>query len=102
MSETTETLLSKKLERSSYWNANNLTDNFAEVKELTVEITLAEYRELVEKNAVSKYKIDEANSDKYERNKEIEILKAKNKDLELIVFQYRSKYGDIEKPFEED
>ena len=74
MAEVTETLLVQKLERNSWRSAEN-TDNFKEDKELTVEITLAEYRSLIKDNAESSYKLNNANSKITELEKEIKVLK---------------------------
>lgn len=74
MAEVTETLLVQKLERSS-WRGTENTDNFKEDKELTVEITLAEYRSLIKDNAESSYKLNNANSKISELEKEIKVLK---------------------------
>lgn len=74
MAEVTETLLVQKLERNS-WNSRENTDNFKEDKELTVEITLAEYRSLIKDNAESRYKLDNANNKISELEKEIKVLK---------------------------
>ena len=62
--------------------------NFKASQELTVEITLNEYRALVSSDATRKEAIDKANSDKYERENKIkellaqvESLKAENYEL---------------------
>lgn len=74
MAEVTETLLVQKLERNS-WKSTENTDNFKEDKELTVEITLAEYRSLIKDNAESSYKLNNANSKISELENEIKVLK---------------------------
>lgn len=74
MAEVTETLLVQKLERNS-WKSTENTDNFKEDKELTVEITLAEYRSLIKDNAESSYKLNNANSKIRELENEIKVLK---------------------------
>ena len=74
MAEVTETLLVQKLERNS-WRSTENTDNFKEDKELTVEITLAEYRSLIKDNAESSYKLNNANNKISELEKEIKVLK---------------------------
>lgn len=99
MAEVTETLLMQKLESS--WNRKDAVENFKEDKELTVEITLSEYRRLVGIEATTKYKIDEAEKDKYERNSENTKLKERVKQLENTIFEYRKKFGDLETESEE-
>lgn len=87
MAETTETLLTQKLERNS-WRTYDNVDNFKEEKELTVEITLAEYRELIKNNTESDYKIKEA---KYEAD----TLKRENAELKKKVENFESIMKDI-------
>ena len=101
MAEVVETLLNQKLDRGGYCKEWDNTDNFVEEKELTVTITLAEYRELVSDRAKSKYKIDEANNDKYTRDTQNKHLKERNKELEKLILQYRVKFGELEES-EED
>lgn len=79
-----DAILSKKTE--GYGTAH--LKNFTAAGEITVEITLEEYRDLVEKNATRQYAIDQANDGKYQREqeinqktKEIETLKAENYEL---------------------
>lgn len=69
-----DTLIEKKL--GSY--GVEKSDNFIIPHELTVTITLREYRELIEKNAVSKEALDKCNRMRYELEKEIESLKEEN------------------------
>lgn len=87
MAETTETLLTQKLERNS-WRTYDNVDNFKEEKELTVEITLAEYRELIKNNAESDYKIKEA---KYKAD----TLKRENAELKKKIENFESIMKDI-------
>ena len=87
MAETTETLLTQKLERNS-WRTYDNVDNFKEEKELTVEITLAEYRELIKNNTESNYKIKEAGY-------EADTLKRENAELKKKVENFESIMKDI-------
>ena len=87
MAETTETLLTQKLERSS-WRTSDNTDNFKEEKELMVEITLAEYRDLIKNNTESNYKIKEAKD-------EADTLKRENAELKKKVEHFESIMKDI-------
>ena len=87
MAETTETLLTQKLERCS-WRTYDNTDNFKEEKELTVEITLAEYRDLIKNNTESNYKIKEAKD-------EADTLKRENAELKKKVENFESIMKDI-------
>ena len=88
MAETTETLLTQKLERS-YWRTSDNTDNFKEEKELTVEITLAEYRDLIKNNAESNYKIKETENEYNTLKRENEELKKKVENFENIMKDIR-------------
>ena len=57
--------------------------------ELTVTITLGEYRRLVEDCATAKQRIDKANDDRYERNKENEALKRENAELKAELYELK-------------
>lgn len=93
MAETTETLLQQKLERG-YRSSENI-DNFVEEKELTVTITLAEYRKLVSNEATATERINKAEADKYSRNTENNKLKERIKELELVLLKYKAEYGAL-------
>ncbi len=91
MAEIEESLLKRKLDSYS----SELKDFKAE-NELTVEITLNEYRELIKSKATKEADIDKANKDKYTRESENEKLKKENKELEMKLFEYRKLYGELE------
>lgn len=70
-----EKILNEKLAHSS----NN--NNFKGPAELTVEITLNEYRALVASDAVKAAKIDEANSKRWSCETEVKLAKTENASL---------------------
>ena len=88
MAEIEESLLKKKLD--SYSSDNN---DFQAENELTVEITLNEYRKLIEEKATADYRIKKAEENKYTRDEENRKLKQENKELEMKLFEYRKQYG---------
>ena len=92
----TDVILDKKLDRYGF-NDND----FVADKELTVTITLNEYRDLVCENAVSSERISEAEKDKYDRNNENKTLKEKVKELERKLLEYRAEYGELKSENEE-
>lgn len=84
---TMNTVLEEKMDAYS----KNL-DNFTAPQELTVTITLNEYRNLVSANATAQADIKKANDDKFERNcengrlnKEVAALKAKIYELQIAL-----------------
>lgn len=82
----TDKVLESKLDR---YGGNN--DNFTAPQELTVTITLNEYRDLVSKVATRQAAIDEANKDKYERNNLNEKLEKEIADLKAELYEYHKK-----------
>lgn len=93
MAEIKESLLKKKLD--SYSSDNN---DFQAENELTVEITLNEYRKLIEEKATADYRIKKAEENKYTRDEENRKLKQENKELEMKLFEYRKQYGELVEP----
>ena len=73
---TQDVVLDKKL--SDYGR----NDDFVASQEITVTITLREYRELVSHNATREHEIDKANANKYERETQIKSLEQRIKTLE--------------------
>lgn len=91
MEDIVPTLMSKKLDS---WGSN--LNDFKAEKELTVEITLNEYRELIKSKATKETDIEKANKDKYTREEENKKLKKQNKELDSKLFEYIRKFGDLE------
>ena len=87
---TTDVVLNRKLDRYGI-----IDNDFVADKELTVTITLNEYRDLVGKVATSNSRIEEANKNKYERDNENKILKEKLKKSENTLLKYRAEFGDL-------
>mgnify|MGYP001661124724 CR=1 FL=1 len=97
MEDIVQTLMSKKLDS---WGSN--LNDFKAEKELTVEITLNEYRELIKSKATKETDIEKANKDKYTREEENKKLKKQNKELESKLFEYIRKFGDLEEDKENE
>ncbi len=85
----TNAVLDKKMDRYGFEEKN-----FVAESEITVTITLDEYRDLVRKCARSDYEIEKANKDKYERDSE-------NKRLKEEVEALRVKIYALQNPVEE-
>lgn len=85
-----DVLLDKKLDRYGFEN-----NDFLASGELTVTITLSEYRKLVKDVATAQARIDKAEADRYERNSENTRLTEENNRLkaELYEMQKASEAG---------
>ena len=77
----------KKLEHFS----DTIAADFVGESELTVTITLHEYRELVHSVAISDAKIAEANNDKWTRESENTDLKKENASLKQELYELKKK-----------
>ena len=80
--EITNIVLDKKLDS---YGLNR--DDFVAPSELTVTITLSEYRQLVSSKATKSYDIDKANNDKWEREEQIRLLEKENTELKSKLFE---------------
>lgn len=78
-------ILDKKIERYNYRDENFLAEN-----ELTVTITLDEYRELVTQKAIAKHEIQKAEEDKYKRNAENEALRKEIETLRVRIYELQN------------
>ena len=87
-------ILEKKMDG---YGTNN--KNFVAPGELTVTITVEEYRELVSSDATRKQQIDEANADKYERNQQIAKLTKEVEELKAELYE-TNQYKEKEEPDE--
>ena len=77
MESNVNVVLANKMDEWGYDNKSNL---IAE-GELTVTITLHEYRELVKQNAISDSKISELRDENYDLKKKVDELEKKNNKL---------------------
>ena len=86
-----DVLLDKKLDRYGFDN-----NDFLAAGELTVTVTLSEYRKLVKDVATAQARIDKAEADRYDRNRENERLTEENNRLkaELYEMQKASEVSD--------
>ena len=78
----TDVLLDKKLDSYGF----DKTD-FLAAGELTVTITLGEYRKLVKDVATAQARIDKAEADRYERNSENARLTEENNKLKAELYE---------------
>ena len=77
-----DVLLDKKLDSYGF----DKTD-FIAAGELTVTITLGEYRKLVKDVATAQARIDKAEADRYDRNRENERLTEENNRLKAELYE---------------
>ena len=84
----TSTILDKKMEQYR-WEANN----YIAEGELTITITLAEYRELIASHATKQQAIETANADKYKRDNENKMLREEVEALRAKVYELQNRYG---------
>lgn len=87
----TSAILDKKMDIFR-WDAK---DYVAE-NELTITITLAEYRALIASEATKWYDIDKANADKYEREAENKRLREEVEALRARLYEMRECSGRVE------
>lgn len=82
-----DVVLDKKLDG---YGIESKLQNFIAPKEITVTITLAEYRDLVSRCATAQADIDTANRDKYTRNSENEKLRAEVSELKAKLYELQN------------
>lgn len=87
-----DVLLDKKLDRYGFEN-----NDFLASGELTVTITLSEYRKLVKDVATAQARIDKAEADRYERNRENERLTEENNKLKAELYEMQKASEVIDK-----
>lgn len=90
-----DVVLDRKLKGDTY--GDRLAHNFIASQELTVTITLSEYRELVSERATKKKDIDEANQDRYKRQTEIEAQTKENEKLKAENYELKKQIDDLTK-----
>lgn len=80
-------------------NYADTTNNYAIENELTVEITLNEYRELVKEVATKQLSIDKANADKYDREQRIAALQLENNELKAENYELKKRVDELNEGF---
>ena len=69
---------------------SNSEDNFVANQELTVTVTLNEYRELVKDVALANVKVREANDKKYDAQRDVERLTQENTELKTKIYELQN------------
>ena len=93
-------ILEKKMEERRY-SVDAGLNNFRAENELMVTITLSEYRDLISEVANKKKDVDAANEGKYQREREIENVKAANEKLKGENYDLKCEVDDLKKKLEE-
>ena len=78
-----------------FGNYSNSEDNFVANQELTVTITLHEYRKLIQKDAKADEQIDKARSSMWKAERELDEIKKENEKLKTKIY-------DLQNPNESD
>lgn len=80
-------------------NYSDTTNNYVIENELTVRITLSEYRELVKEVATKSSDIDKANADRYERERKMALLQSENDALKAENYELKKRIEELSEGF---
>ncbi|KAF1303701.1 hypothetical protein [Enterococcus sp. JM9B] len=80
----------------NFGDYSNSENNFVTNQELTVTITLNEYRELIKAVSTSADKIDKIRLEGWEKDEKIKALKAENASLKTKIFVLQNPADELE------
>ena len=83
-------------------NFGDTPNNYVIDHELTVKITLAEYRELISDQATMKAQIQKAEENRFERESENKRLKEENETLKAEMYELRKELEEAEEEAEQE
>src|SRR5699024_2127300 len=95
MSETIKT--TEHYYTKEFNNYNNTEDNFVANQELTITITLNEYRKLIETSATKDTKIEEARSSRWKAERERDEAKKEIAELKNKIYELQNPDEEMEK-----
>mgnify|MGYP001252536907 CR=1 FL=1 len=84
-----------KAKNGGEYNRNDISNDFAIPGEITVTITLNEYRALVSANAISEKRISDLKSERYDAQAEVNTLKQEREKLIKEIAELKVKISDL-------
>lgn len=84
-----------KAKNCGEYSRNDIRNDFAIPGEITVTITLNEYRALISANAISEKKISDLNSERYDAQAEVNTLKKEKENLVKEIAELKIKISDL-------
>lgn len=84
-----------KSKKGGEYSSNDISNDFAIPGEITVTITLNEYRALVSANAISEKRISDLKSERYDAQAEVNTLKQEREKLIKEIAELKIKISDL-------
>lgn len=84
-----------KAKKGGEYSHNDISNDFAIPGEITVTITLNEYRALISANAISEKKISDLNPERYDAQAECNTLKQEREKLLKEIAELKIKISDL-------
>lgn len=84
-----------KAKKGGEYSRNDISNDFSIPGEITVTITLNEYRALVSANAISEKRISDLNSERYDAQAEVNTLKQEREKLIKEIAELKIKISDL-------
>jgi hypothetical protein len=84
-----------KAKKGGEYSRNDISNDFSIPGEITVTITLNEYRALVSANAISEKRISDLNTERYDAQSEVNTLKQEREKLVKEIAELKIKISDL-------